>query len=82
MLTGPLLADDFARYYIFSYYYMNYALLTGTVRGGLWLLESFPVSLARLVGLGVDGDKFWCWDGRWAQWHTDKNRWWFSGIAL
>jgi len=82
LLTGPLIADDFARYYIFSYCYMNNRLLTSTIRGGLWLFEPFPVSLARLVGLGVEGDKFWCWNGRWAQWHTDKNRWWFSGIAL
>lgn len=58
LLTGPMIADDFAK-------------------GGIWLYEPMPFSLAR----GLAGQGWWCWGGTWARWHADE-KWWKSGIAM
>jgi hypothetical protein len=51
-------------------------------RGGSWLNEAVPVSLFRGLGLGVEGDGWWCWSGYIrGSWYRGKH-WWESGLAL
>lgn len=51
-------------------------------REGLWLLEPVPFSPLRALGLGVEGDGWWCWGGRpyanFFEWY-DGDKWWKSG---
>lgn len=51
-------------------------------RGGLWLAEPVMLSPMRGLGLGVDGDGFFCWSGAWLWVYRDPARWWRSGLAL
>ena len=64
-VTGPWLADDFAR-------------------SGIWLFEPVPVSLLRGLGLGAEGEGWWCWTGTWARWWSgvEGTPWWRKGIAI
>lgn len=64
-VTGPWLADDFAR-------------------SEIWLLEPVPVSVVRGLGLGAQGEGWWCWHGVWATWWSGREGtpWWRKGIAL
>jgi Membrane bound O-acyl transferase family len=64
-VTGPWLADDFARC-------------------GIWLFEPVPFSLFRGLGLGAEGEGWWCWHGTWAVWWggVEGTRWWRKGIAI
>lgn len=57
-------------------------LVDDFAKGGLWLLEPLMISPTRGLGLGVEGDGWYCWEGTWATWYRDKRRWWLSGIAL
>lgn len=50
-------------------------------RGGVWLYEPIPISLLRGLGLGVEGDGWWCWEHIGVSWYTGMH-WWESGIAL
>jgi hypothetical protein len=62
LLTGPLLADDFAK-------------------GGIWLVETVPLSPLRGLGFGAEGEGWWCWHGKWfKQWRGA--RWWEVGIQI
>lgn len=64
-ITGPWLADDFARC-------------------GVWLFEPIPISPMRGLGLGFEGEGWWCWHGTWARWWSgiDGTPWWRKGIAI
>lgn len=63
------------------FYYTAPLLADDFARGGVWLLEPIPVSLLRGLGLGVEGDGWWCWADMSLRWHRG-GRWWKSGIAL
>lgn len=62
-------------------------LLTGPIlvddfaRGGLWLYEPVPFSPIRGLGLGVEGDGFWCWGSQMLFWHRGKH-WWQTGVSV
>lgn len=68
------------------FYYTGSLLCNDFARGGVWLFEPLPVSLFRGLGLGPEGDGFWCW-GRGSGekglvwWHSGE-RWWLSGFAF
>ncbi|ERF68177.1 hypothetical protein EPUS_05258 [Endocarpon pusillum Z07020] len=64
-ITGPWLADDFAR-------------------SGIWLFEPVPVSLLRGLGLGAEGEGWWCWARAWPRWWNgvEGTPWWRKGIAI
>ena len=57
-------------------------LVDDFARGGIWLLEPLMISPLRGLGFGVEGDGWYCWEGTFATWHWDRQRWWLSGIAL
>lgn len=63
------------------FYYTAPLLADDFARGGVWLLEPIPVSLLRGLGLGVDGDGWWCWGDLTLHWHRG-NQWWKSGVAF
>ena len=63
------------------FYFTAHLLLDDFTLGGVWLFEPIPISLFRGLGLGVEGEGWWCWSGKVVRWHSD-NRWWKSGIAL
>ncbi|KAH8430449.1 wax synthase family protein [Aspergillus melleus] len=44
-------------------------------KGGLWLTEPLPVSPLRGLGLGVEGEGWWCWSEPWFQWWDDGTFW-------
>lgn len=51
-------------------------------RGGAWLNEPVPISLFRGLGLGGEGDGWWCWNMYFqGSWYQGKH-WWDSGFAL
>ncbi|KAF2657410.1 hypothetical protein K491DRAFT_691058 [Lophiostoma macrostomum CBS 122681] len=63
------------------FYYTAPLLCDEFARGGIWLFEPVPVSILRGLGLGVEGDGWWCWGGKLVWWHTG-DRWWRSGLAF
>ncbi|KAK4105520.1 hypothetical protein N658DRAFT_417061 [Parathielavia hyrcaniae] len=61
----------------------GWALVDDMSRGGVWLFEPVPVSLLRLVGLGVPGEGWWRWEGETYGWRWHWGRyWWESGLRL
>ncbi|ORY17686.1 membrane bound O-acyl transferase family-domain-containing protein [Clohesyomyces aquaticus] len=68
-------------YVHFWFYHTSPLLCDDFARGGIWLYEPIPVSLFRGLGLGVEGDGWWCWGGEWGKWHSAE-KWWKSGFAL
>ena len=68
--------------FVFVHVWMYYTapLLTDDfAKGGIWLFEPVPVSLLRGLGLGLEGEGWWCWHRRIVGWHWGE-RWWQSGI--
>jgi hypothetical protein len=63
------------------FYYTAHLLCNDFALSGIWLFESVPVSLFRSLGLGVEGEGWWCWGGQVVRWHTGSS-FWKSGIAL
>lgn len=63
------------------FYFTGPLICDDFTRGGLWLHEPVPISPLRAIGLGVEGDSWWCWKGPLAHWHTSKD-WWKSGIHV
>ncbi|KAA8647614.1 hypothetical protein EYZ11_003220 [Aspergillus tanneri] len=49
--------------------------------GGVWLVEPLPVSPLRGLGLGVEGERWWCWNEPWFQW-WDGGSFWASGLRV
>ncbi|KAF1957556.1 hypothetical protein CC80DRAFT_470921 [Byssothecium circinans] len=69
--------------YVHAWFYHAAVLLCDDfARGGVWLFEPVPVSLFRgVLGLGVEGDGWWCWGESGLRWHRGRN-WWMSGVAF
>jgi hypothetical protein len=63
------------------FYYTAPLLCDDFAKGGVWLFEPVPISLFRSLGLGVEGDSWWCWSGQPVRWHRG-DRWWKSGVAF
>lgn len=63
------------------FYHTAHLLCDDFASGGVWLFEPIPISLFRGLGLGVEGDRWWCWGGELLRWHYG-DRWWRSGIAF
>ncbi|KAI9924449.1 hypothetical protein ASPWEDRAFT_47992 [Aspergillus wentii DTO 134E9] len=52
-------------------------------RGGLWLTEPIPVSPLRGLGLGAEGEGWWCWKEPWFRsWSGGDGSWWQRGVRL
>lgn len=68
-------------YVHFWFYHTGPLLCDDFAKAGVWLFEPVPVSLFRALGLGVEGDSWWCWSGNILRWHRG-DRWWSSGIAF
>ncbi|KAF2637793.1 hypothetical protein P280DRAFT_457443 [Massarina eburnea CBS 473.64] len=68
--------------YVHVWFYHTAPLLCDDfARGGVWLFEPIPVSVFRGgLGLGVEGDGWWCWGESGLRWFWGE-RWWMSGIA-
>ncbi|PGH29920.1 hypothetical protein GX50_07328 [[Emmonsia] crescens] len=50
-------------------------------KGGIWLVEPVPLSPARGLGFGAEGQGWWCWKGpAFSQWRGEK--WWDVGIRI
>jgi hypothetical protein len=92
-LTSPLRKTNIARrsprwlkrsvtfFYVHLWFYYTADLLCADfAAGGVWLFEPIPVSLFRGLGLGTQGDGWWCWGNTGVRWYTAE-RWWKSGIA-
>jgi hypothetical protein len=65
-----------------------WAVVTGPIfaddvaKGGSWLNEPVPISPLRGLGLGIEGDGWWCWSGYIrGGWHQGKH-WWESGYSI
>jgi len=68
--------------YVHAWFYVTAGLLVDDfARGGVWTFEPIAFSLFRGLGMGVEGDGFWCIRGKVAWWHTNE-KWWLSGVAL
>jgi hypothetical protein len=63
------------------FYHTAPLLADDFARGGVWLLEPIPVSFMRALGLGADGEGWWCWSGLSVRWYRGS-RSWSSGIAF
>ncbi|KAL1851139.1 hypothetical protein Plec18167_001909 [Paecilomyces lecythidis] len=49
--------------------------------GGVWLVEPVPISIIRGLGLGAEGESWWCLRGHWFEWWNGET-WWQSGIRF
>ncbi|GAD91948.1 conserved hypothetical protein [Paecilomyces variotii No. 5] len=49
--------------------------------GGVWLVEPVPISILRGLGLGAEGEGWWCLRGDWFEWWNGET-WWQSGIRF
>jgi hypothetical protein len=72
----------------FNFFYVNFwfyhtanLLCDDFAKGGVWLFEPVPVSLFRAIGLGTEGDGWWCWGDSGVRWYSG-DRWWKTGLAL
>ena len=75
------LKRGFTFVYVHVWFYFTADLLCADfARGGVWLFEPIPVSLLRGVGLGTQGDGWWCWGDSGVRWLSGE-RWWMSGLA-
>lgn len=67
------------------FYYTAHLLTDDWARGGIWLAQPLPFSIFRGLGMGVEGERFYCWawreGSRHSWWHAD-NSWLKTGIAL
>ena len=61
-------------------YFTAPLLVDDFARGGIWLFEPVPFSLFRGLGLGSEGDGWWCWGGGLVEWRSGEG-WWDTGIA-
>lgn len=70
--------------YVHVWFAMTAPLFTDDfARGGIWHWEPLVFSPHRGLGFGAEGDGFYCWGGgRLAAWHTDRAKWWRSGISF
>ena len=69
--------------YVHAWFYVTAGLLVDDfARGGVWTFEPIPFSLFRGLGMGIEGDGFWCIRGKVAWWHRNNEKWWLSGVAL
>lgn len=62
-------------------YFTAPLLVDDFARGGIWLFEPVPISVFRGLGLGPEGEGWWCWYGGLVEWRSGRS-WWDSGIAL
>ncbi|KAF2680694.1 hypothetical protein K458DRAFT_373229 [Lentithecium fluviatile CBS 122367] len=76
------LKRSFTFFYVhFWFYHTGHLLCEDFAKGGVWLFEPVPFSLFRGLGLGTEGDGWWCYGDWGLRWHSG-DRWWKSGIAL
>jgi hypothetical protein len=61
-------------------YFTSPLLVDDFARGGIWLFEPVPISFARGLGFGPEGEGWWCWYGGLVEWRSGRG-WWDSGIA-
>jgi len=61
-------------------YFTAPLLVDDFARGGIWLFEPVPFSLFRGLGLGSEGDGWWCCGGGLVEWRSGEG-WWDTGIA-
>jgi hypothetical protein len=54
------------------FYYTAPLLADDAARGGQLLYEPVPFSLLRGMGLGAEGDSWYCWSGRWYTLHPGR----------
>lgn len=62
-------------------YFTAPLLVDDFARGGIWMFEPVPISFFRGIGLGPEGEGWWCWYGRLVEWRSGRG-WWDTGIAL
>ncbi len=68
--------------YVHVWFYMTGPLLCDDfARGGVWLFEPVAISPLRGLGLGAEGDGWWCWGRPWFDWHQGKH-FWQTGWAI
>jgi len=68
--------------YTFLWFYKTGPWLADDfARGGVWLYEPIPISPLRGLGLGGEGDGWWCWECLGIGWYKGKH-WWESGVAI
>ena len=76
------LKRGFTFFYVHLWFYHTANLLCDEfATGSVWLFEPIPLSLFRGIGLGTEGDGWWCWSDSGLRWHRGET-WWKSGIAL
>ena len=67
------------------FYYTGPLFADDTAAGGLWNFEPVPISLFRGLGLGLKGEGWWCWHGKWIVWwdgRPGEAMWWRRGWAV
>jgi len=66
------------------FYFTAGLLVDDFARSGIWTFEPIGVSVFRGLGLGVQGDGWWCWGGGgpMAWWYDGGKRPWLSGFAF
>lgn len=62
------------------FFYTAPLFIEDVAAGGQFLYEPIPISFLRGMGLGTEGDSFYCWDGPWPRFHSGSH-WWESGIV-
>lgn len=76
------LKRSFTFIYVHYWFYHTAGLLCDDfAQGGVYLFEPIPISIFRGLGLGVQGDGWWCWGDKGLRLHRG-DRWWKSGIAF
>jgi len=71
--------------WVHAWFYFTAGLLVDDfARSGVWTFEPIGVSVLRGLGMGVQGDGWWCWGGGPMAWWYDGGirRPWLSGVAF
>lgn len=65
------------------FYFTAGLLVDDFARSGVWTFEPLSVSIFRGLGMGVQGDGWWCWGGgAMTWWYDGGHRWWLTGFAF
>lgn len=66
------------------FYFTAGLLVDDFARSGVWTFEPIGVSVLRGLGMGVQGDGWWCWGGGPMAWWYDGGfrRPWLTGVAF